>query len=84
MTHEEMRKWVWQKTMRLTIEMGNGKTQFRKGKYEAFKEMWEALGGDVKATVHMDENASEESKEAIGRMIEVAVSTYGEGGLRRE
>ena len=81
MTHEEMRKWVWQQTFLLTCEK---KTKFRDGKYAAYKEMWEALGGDVKATVHMDENASEESKEAIGRMIEVAVDTYGERGLSHE
>lgn len=76
MDEKELRKMIWQKTMLLSIEMGHRKTQFLKGKYAAFKEIWEELGGDRVPTVHMDENASDESKDAISRMIEVATETY--------
>ncbi|SDJ61973.1 hypothetical protein [Paenibacillus naphthalenovorans] len=48
MTKDEIRKVIWQKTMLLTIEMQHKKTQFLKGKYAAFKEMWEELGRDIK------------------------------------
>jgi hypothetical protein len=44
---EEMRKIIWQKTMMLTIEMQHKKSQFLKGKYSAFKEIWDELGGDI-------------------------------------
>lgn len=77
MDEKELRKLIWQKTMLLTIEMGYKKTQFLKGKYAAFKEIWEELGGDMSPTVRMDENASGESKKAISKMIEVASETYG-------
>ena len=43
MTHEEMRKFVWKQTLLITTEK---KTKFRDGKFAAYKEMWEALGGD--------------------------------------
>ena len=47
MDEKELRKMIWQKTMLLSIEMGHRKTQFLKGKYAAFKEIWEELGGDI-------------------------------------
>ena len=71
---EKMRSYVWGQTLLLTTEK---KTKFRDGKHAAYKEMWEALGGDrVVATVNMDENASEESKEAVSKMIEIAHDKY--------
>lgn len=47
MSKEEMRKFIWQQVMLLTVDMQYKKSQFLKGKYEAYKEMWEELGGDM-------------------------------------
>ena len=47
MTKEQMRELIWKKTMSVTIEMQYKKSQFLKGKYAAYKEIWDELGGDI-------------------------------------
>lgn len=62
-TREEMRRFVWGQVLMLTSEK---KTKFRDGKYAAYKEMWEELGGDLDGVCSTDSERREARADETG------------------
>lgn len=47
---ERLKEHIWNKCMKLSIDMQYSKSKYLKGKYDALKELWLELGFDLKDT----------------------------------